>query len=165
VDLFTYESISVYRVLAQHAGIFHDYTGGLVGNQDDIVLNHSGNEKVLNGFLNVPTEDDVELHPICVLEGLGNDSRAVALEDTLRKFRTAEVDLFGNNIVPLFINLDCGLNLLVAFLVGLRKQNLAKQSSFRRFKVKQYQLLPGVKFSFPFQLAPLPLVRVPVREA
>ena len=82
-----------------------------------------GDKKVLNGFVNVPTE--IELHPVSVLELVSTCSKAVSLENSLRRYRAAEAELFGNNVIPQSINLDCGLNLLAAFLVGRCKLNPA----------------------------------------
>ena len=112
--LYTYESLKIYRDRAPWVGNFCDYTGDLVGLQTDGTIN----AKVLSGLLNVPTEDDVKLHPVTVLEHVSTDTRAVALYDCLRKFRAAEGATLGDNVSLPFINIDCGLNLLHAFLVG-----------------------------------------------
>jgi hypothetical protein len=36
----------------------------------------------------------------------------------LREYRAAEAEIYGNNVVPPWLNADCGLNLLAALLAG-----------------------------------------------
>eukprot|EP00854_Cymbomonas_tetramitiformis_P026590 gene26590-32651_t len=117
MDMWSVESIAVYRErAAAEAGIFADYTGDLAKQASDDL------HKPLNGIVSVTTPDDMQMHPIPVLETVSTDTRHVAIEDSLNKFLAAEKDIYGNNVEPPIINLDCGLNLLLSFLNAFLKE-------------------------------------------
>ncbi|KAK3252530.1 hypothetical protein CYMTET_38174 [Cymbomonas tetramitiformis] len=94
----------------KESGIFADFTGDLAKQACDDL------HKPLNGMISVATPEDMQMHPIAVLETVTTDSRHVSFEDSLNKFRAAEKDIFGNNVEPPIINTNCGLNLLLSFL-------------------------------------------------
>ena len=77
VDLWMRAAIPIYRGRGgARAGIFSDYTGGLIRGQRDV----DDGKKVLNGMLNVATEESVDMHPIVIVEHVTTDSRSVSFE-------------------------------------------------------------------------------------
>jgi hypothetical protein len=63
-----------------------------------------------------PSSEELAMHHVPFLEVVTNDATAVALEDSLRRYRAAEKDAFNDNVEPEFIGMDCGKNILNAVL-------------------------------------------------
>jgi len=78
------------------------------------------------------------MHPNVIVEHVTTNTRSVSLTDCLQKFRAAESEIYGDNIIPPF-NLDCGLNLLNSFLSVYNHETFAKYEARMRAEVDAWE--------------------------